>query len=84
MFDGSATFSTAKIIALSNAANALLFNFFFEVTNVAAVLTFPGDWLKNATDFDGSDWTPPSTGKYELAGSWNGTNWYIKIDGPFI
>lgn len=84
IFVGSATFATGKTMALSNTTNSLVFSFIFEVTNVAATLGFPTDWLKNSTDFDGSTWTPPSTGKYELAGSWNGTNWYIKIDGPFI
>lgn len=83
MFVGSASFASPKTIAMSNTANALLFNFFFEVTNVAAVLTFPGSWISSNTDFDGTDWTPPATGKYELGGSYDGTNWYIKVDGPF-
>jgi hypothetical protein len=83
-FYGSATFSSAKTMAMSNETDSLLFNFHFEVTNVAAVLTFPTDWKKDATDFDGSDWTPPATGIYELGGSWQGTYWSIKIYGPLI
>lgn len=80
---GSASFSTPKIVALSNTTNSLVFNFFFEVTNVAAVITVPADWLMSSDDFNGTVWTPPTTGKYELGGSWNGTNWYVKIAGPF-
>ena len=85
-FVGSATFATAKVIAMSNTTNSLFFNFFFEVTNVAAVITAPGDWLMSTEDFDGTDWSPPETGKYEMGGSFDDTNnvWYVKIAGPFI
>jgi len=84
-FVGSATFATAKAIALSNTTNSLFFNFFFEVTNIAAELTPPSDWLMAVEDFDGTDWTPPATGKYEIGGSLDDTNnlWYVKIAGPF-
>lgn len=82
---GSATFSAAKIFALSNTTNSLFFNFFFEVTNVAAVITVPSDWQMSSTDFDGADWTPPEIGKYEIGGSFDDVNniWYVKIAGPF-
>lgn len=84
-FVGSATFAAAKAIALSNTTNTMFFNFFFEVTNVAAVLTVPSDWGMATVDFDGADWTPPATGKYEMGGSFDDTNnvWYVKISGPF-
>lgn len=80
---GSASFSTPKTLALSNTTNSLFFNFFFEVTDVAAVLTWPSDWISSNVDFNGTTWTPPSTGKYEFGGSFNDTSneWYIKIDG---
>ena len=82
---GSATFSAPKTLALSNTTNAMFFNFIFEVTNVAAVLTVPSDWLMSTDDFDGADWIPPATGKYELGGSFDDVNnvWYVKISGPF-
>jgi hypothetical protein len=85
IFVGSATFATSKTMALSNSTNALVFNFHFEVTNVAATLVFPSTWLMSDTNFNtGSDtWTPPSTGKYEMGGTYDGTNWKIKISGPF-
>jgi hypothetical protein len=81
---GSATFATAKIIAMSNTTGSLSFQFIFEVTNVAAVLTVPADWLMITLDFDGADWTPPATGKYVMGGSWNGTNWFVNVAGPYI
>lgn len=40
-FVGSATFAAPKTMALSNTTNSLFFNFFFEITNMAAELTFP-------------------------------------------
>jgi hypothetical protein len=83
MFYGSATFSTPKTITLSNTTGALVFNFIFEVTDVAAVLTMPATFLMTDANFDGTDWSPLLTGKYEMGGSWDGTNWYVKIAGPF-
>lgn len=80
---GSATFATAKAIAMSNTTNALVFNFSFEVTNVAAVLTVPADWLMASPNFDGAGWTPPATGKYVFGGVWDGTNWYVNAAGPY-
>jgi len=83
MHVGSASFSTAKIIALSNTTNSLVFSFSFTVTDVAAVLTMPSDFVMSSIDWDGADWTPPSTGNYEMGGSYDGTNWIVKIAGPF-
>lgn len=83
---GSASFSGPKTIALSNTTNSLVFNFYFNVTNVAAVLTMPSDFkLPISADWDGSAWTPPATGEYEMGGSFDDVNniWYIKIAGPF-
>ena len=83
---GSATFSAAKAIALSNTTNSLFFNFIFEITSVGAVLTFPSDWVSSSLDFNGTTWTAPDIGKWEFGGSFDDTNniWYIKISGPFI
>lgn len=84
-FIGSATFAAAKILALSNTTSSLFFNFIFEITSVAAVLTFPSDWLSSSLDFNGTDWTPPNTGKFEFGGSFDDVNnfWYVKVSGPF-
>lgn len=85
-FVGSATFATPKTMALSNTTNSLEFRFFFEITNVAAVLTFPSDWISADDSFDGTDWTPPLTGKYYMAGDFNDTSneWTVSIYGPSI
>lgn len=83
IFVGSASFSTAKTIAFSNSTNALVFNFTFNVANVAGVVTFPTSVLMADVNFDGDDWTPPSTGVYEMGGTYDGTNWFVKIVGPF-
>lgn len=86
MFVGSATFATSKTIALSNTTNALVFNFHFEVTNVAGTLVYPVGFLMADSNYNSGTrtWTPPSTGKYELGGSYDGTSWKIKIAGPFL
>jgi hypothetical protein len=82
---GSATFNTAKAVAMSNTTGSLFFNFIFEVTSVSAVLTFPADWLSSSLDFNGATWTPPNTGKFEFGGSFDDVNnvWYVKVSGPF-
>lgn len=83
MHVGSASFATPKTIAMSNTTGSLVFNLFIEVTDVAAVLTVPASWIMADIHFDGTTWTPPETGKYELGGSFDGTNWWVKIQGPF-
>lgn len=83
MHTGSASFATAKVIALSNTTNSLVFSFSFTVTDVAAVLTMPSDFVMSSPYWDGTDWTPPETGLFEMGGSFDGTNWIVKIAGPF-
>lgn len=82
---GSATFSAAKIVAMSNTTGSLFFNWIFEITSVSAVLTFPSDWLSSSPDFNGTTWTPPTTGRFQFGGSFDDINnlWYISVGGPF-
>lgn len=82
MFVGSASFSTPKIFAMSNTTNAKGFVASVNVTNVAAVITMPGDWFMASSDFDGTAWTPPTTGIYEFGGRWYGTFWSVSVVGP--
>lgn len=84
-FNGSATFSTAKSISLSNTTNSFSFLFTFEVTNVAATLTVPADWYFNSPDYNTSVWTPPATGKYFMSGKYDSvlSAWFININGPY-
>lgn len=79
LFIGSAAFSSAKTLAMTNVDSAVAFTSFFEITNTAAVLTLPGDWVSGDPGLSGGDWTPPVTGKYEINGTWDGTEWSIKF-----
>lgn len=85
IFIGNASFATPKTIAYSEATNALKFEFLFQVTNVAAVLTLQSNSLVNAIagiwDSTGKTWTPNDIGRYVLEGTYDGTNWWIKIRG---
>lgn len=83
VFVGSASFATAKDIAISNTTNAVVFNFHFEITNTAAALTLPSGWLMSDPLFTSHVWSPTFTGLYEMGGTYDGTNWKIKILGPF-
>lgn len=85
IFVGSATFATSKAVALSNDTNAEVFDFHFEVTNVAATLNFPANvqMFDEGWDVGTTTWTPPAIGEYEIAGSFDGTNWRIKRIGPY-
>jgi hypothetical protein len=87
MFVGSASFGTAKAIALSNTTNSLVLNLVLTLTNVAAVLTFPSSFTMASAD---SRWnngaftfTPQTTGKYEFSATWDGTDWNLKVAGPY-
>ncbi len=86
MFLGSASFATGKTMAVTNITNSRVFDFNFEVTNVAATLTLPAIWLMADSNFNTGTriWTPPATGKYEMSGTYDGTNWRIKIAGPYL
>lgn len=82
-FYGSATFSTPKTIAVSNATNIISFNFSFTITDVAAVLTMPATFVMSDVNWDGTDWTPPNTGNFLMGGYYDGTNYMVIIAGPF-
>lgn len=84
-FNGSATFATAKTVAVTNSSNTYTFVWTFEITNLAAALTVPADWYLNSPDYNTSVWTPPATGKYFLSGKWDSvlSAWFININGPY-
>lgn len=85
IFVGDASFATGKAVAFSNATNGQVFSFHFEVTNVAGTLNFPANvqMFDEGWDVGTTTWTPPATGEYEIAGSYDGTNWRIKRIGPY-
>lgn len=85
IFIGSASFATFKTINYSENTNALKFEFLFQITDLAAVLTLPSNSLVNTTagvwDSSGKTWTPNDIGRFTLTGTYDGTNWWIKIRG---
>lgn len=89
MFVGSASFTAAKAVSLSNNGNALLFTLVVTITNVSGVLTFPSDFTMPATDVRWNDgaktFTVPSgaTGKYEFSASFDGTDWNMKATNQY-
>jgi hypothetical protein len=85
MFVGSASFATSRTMAFSNTTNALVFNFHFEITAVAATLVFPSDVVMSdpAWDTATQTWTPVATGQYLMSGTYDGTNWKVIISNPF-
>lgn len=87
LFVGSASFATAKDIALANNSNALFMSFVFNVTNVAAVLTFPNEFVADDIRWDAGsqEWTPDQIGLFRLDAIFNGVDWMIeKITGPYL
>jgi hypothetical protein len=86
VFVGNATFATAKDIALINDTYASIFEFVFEITNVAAELEFPTEFVMNDVRWEVSvakTWTPDAVGKYKAKAVWDGTDWLLDISQPY-
>jgi hypothetical protein len=85
MFVGDAPFATPKTIAFDNDTVALLGQFVFDISNIAAVLTFPSDVIMQGSDsrWDAGafEFTPDATGKHQFSISWDGTNWILLAAG---
>lgn len=83
-FKGSASFATAKDIALAFNTNANHFTFIFEITNVAAVLDFGAGstFISGDSRFTSADqkFTPDATGKYKITADYDGTNWLLDVN----
>lgn len=81
IFFGASSFATAKTIDFDSATNALRFSFIFEITNVAAVLTFPSSVVMSDARWDNTAkaWTSVDIGKFKADAVFDGTNWYIEI-----
>lgn len=84
IFVGSASFSGPKTVALSNATNAKRFEFLFQITSVAAVLTFPSEFIGDTADTrwnaGANTWTSDfATGVFRATAIYNGTNWILDI-----
>ncbi|HMG93215.1 MAG TPA: hypothetical protein VK589_24330 [Chryseolinea sp.] len=84
-FQGSAAITTPKTIAFLNSTKGKEFQAFHNITDVAAVLTFPASVkMSSGLWLDGpKTWTPEYTGEYKFIGHFNGTTWYVDAYGPY-
>jgi len=80
-FMGSASFASAKAITFSNDANALEFDFVFNITNGAAVLTFPSSVTMDDVRWNSDDkeWTPDNIGWFKGHAELDGATWRLDI-----
>lgn len=88
VFNSSATFASAKTILVNNTAGAIHFSWIFEITNLAATLTFPiavempeSDTRWNAAT---NVWTPSAIGKYEISVLNDGTNLKAVVSARYV
>lgn len=81
LFIGSASFATPKTIALDNSSNAVVFTALLNITNVAAVLTFPSTFKMSDARWDstGKTFQPLDTGIYKITAEYDGTNWFADV-----
>jgi len=89
IFNGSASFTGSKTLALSNATNALAFTFNFQVTGGGAALTFPtGDFKSSDSRFVANVLTITGAGYYEVTCVYDAVSdiWKLKaeIDGGVV
>lgn len=84
-FKGSNTIGAAKTWSFDNDESAKQFSLLFELTTTdqqtfpASVIMSDGRW-----ELDGAKiWTPLSIGKYKMQGTFDGSNWWVEINGPF-
>jgi hypothetical protein len=84
-FIGSASFATPKTIALASDTNANHFTFLFEITDVAATLTFPADFKSSDTRFSSLVFTSLETGIFKATADYDGNSWYIDFSPlPYV
>lgn len=86
VFYGDASFGSAKEIVLSNDTKAIRFVFTFEVSDVAAVITFPSSFVMSDIRWDSGskEWTPDGTGLFKAQAIFNGSNWFLEISNVFV
>lgn len=77
LFYGSASWSTAKTLAVSNATNAVSLIFVFQITNTNGTLTLPSNFMCVDARMVGQVFTPLDTGRYKMRADFDGTNWWV-------
>jgi len=81
-FWGLTSFATPKTIAFSNDSEALEFDFVLNISNVAAILTFPSTVTMDDSRWEATgakEWEPSGTGSFKGHAVFDGTNWKIDI-----
>lgn len=77
LFYGSASWATAKTLAVSNVTNATSFVFVFEITNTAGTLELPSNFMCVDARMVGQVFTPFDIGRYKMRADFDGTNWWV-------
>lgn len=84
-FKGSATFATPKTIALAFNTNANHFTFIFEITDVAATLTFPAGFVSSDSRFASLVFTSLEIGKFKAVADYDSGEWLIDFSPlPYV
>lgn len=84
-FVGSASFATAKNVTLPNSTNANHFTLIFEITDVAATLTFPAGFKSSDSRFLSLVFTSDEIGIFKLTADFDGTSWYADFSPlPYV
>ncbi len=81
-FKGSASFSTPKTIALAFNTNANHFTFIFEITAVAATLTFPAGFKSGDSRYNNPTplmFTSDEIGIFKVTGDLFGSSWILEF-----
>lgn len=82
-FVGATSFAAPKTIAYSNAGFANEYTIMVEVTDIAAVITFPAGTISNAAGWSSLAWTPSYTGKFKFKADYDGTSWWLEVNEAF-
>lgn len=87
MFKGSASIGAPKTWALSNTAEAIFIPSAKFVMTTLDLQTFPASFKMSTFDANWNPstnvWTPPDVGTYDMSATFDGTNWLMKIQGPY-
>lgn len=86
IFLGTVAIAVARTWSFTNFANTIKARVFFTLS-VASIQTMPANvFMQNFVgnwDITLKEWTPNATGNYEAEFTYDGTNFYLKIYGPY-
>lgn len=86
IFYGSSSFSSSKFISLSSSSNAKRLTFIFQITDTAAILTFPSSFRMSDAMWGANGaytWQGLDVGTYKAKAEFDGTLWYLDMFGPY-